>query len=325
MFGSRVPLFARLAAVVAAMAIAAVVLQASLDADEAAPSPSCASANTQTAAVDAAAARRIYAGELHGHELRIDAGHVRHYPALLAALSSGNPAAVRAAVHAIVYTPRWHIVRLRVISHGRVIADVGGPSIIAPVSGALRSRGRTLGRYVMSVQDDVGYVKLVTRFIGVPIDLYRGGSFLMGTLTPAPSLGSTGTAASVGGRNYFIDVMTMRAFPAGNLKVALLVPSNTASRASCAAVQVAAWGSIARHLAGRFNPLPPHYQDLVDLLRSTTGGLAYVRSGSRSIAGGATPARLPADGTLTYRGRRWSVYSWEPVPPARIYLLVPAV
>jgi hypothetical protein len=310
---------------VAAVAIAAVVLQASLDADEAAPSPSCASANTQTAAVDAAAARRIYSGELHGRELQIDAGHVRHFPALLAALTSGNAAAVRVAVHMIVYTPHWHIVRLRVISHGRVIADVGGPSIIAPVSGALRSRGRTIGRYVMSVQDDVGYVKLVTRFVGVPIDLYRGGSFLMGTLTPAPSLGATGTSVTVGGRNYLIHVMTMSAFPAGDLKMALLVPADSASRASCADVKVAAWGSIARHLAARFDPLPPHYQDLVDLLRSTTGGLAYVRSGSRSIAGGAAAARLPDSGTLTYRGRRWSVYSWQPVPPARIYLLVPAV
>jgi hypothetical protein len=322
MFGNGVPLSARLALIVAVVAIAAVALQASLDADEAAPS-ACSSANMQTAAVDAAAARRIYDGELHGRELRTDAGHVRNFPALLDALVHGNAAAVRAAVHTIVYTPHWHIVRLRVISHGRVIADVGGPSIIAPVSGALRSRGHTVGRYVMSVQDDVGFLKLVTRFIGVPIDLYRGGSFLMGTLTPAPSLPSTGRSVSVGGRKYFIDVMTMRAFPAGDLKVALLIPADTATRASCAAVQVAAWGSIARHLAARFKPLPSHYQDLVDVLRSTTGGLAYVRSGPRRIAGGATPARLPGSGTLTYRGRRWSVYSWESVPPARIYVLVP--
>ena len=324
MFGGGVPVSARLALILAVVAVAGIAFQFSLEDDDASPSR-CSSASIQAAAVNVAAARRIYAGELHGRELRIDAGHVRRFRALLDGLAHGNPAAVRAAVHTIVYTPRWHIVRLRVISHGRVIADVGGPSVIAPVSGALRSGGRILGRYVMSVQDDVGYVKLVTRFIGVPIDLYRGGSFLMGTLTPAPSPGRTGTTVTVGGRNYFIDVMTMGAFPAGDLKVALLVPADTASRTSCEAVRVAAWGSIARHLAARFKPISSHYQDLVDVLRSTTGGLAYVRSGSSRLAGGATPVRLPGSGTVTYRGRRWSVYSWEPAPPVRVYLLVPAV
>lgn len=326
MFGRRLSLSARLALIVAVLAIIAVGVQFSLPDDDASPSL-CSNPGMQAAGVDAAAARRIYAGEIHGRELRVDAGHVRHFPALLGSLAHGDAAGIRAAVHAIVYTPHWHIVRLRVISHGRVIADVGGPSVIAPVSGVLRSRGHVVSRYVMSVQDDVGYVKLVTRFIGVPIDLYRGGSYLMGTLTPAPSPGPTGTTVTVGGRNYLIDVMTMRAFPAGELKVALLIPSTTASssRVSCRAARVAASGSIARHLAGRFKPLASHYQDLVDVLRSTTGGLAYVRTQSRSLAGGATPARLPDSGALSYRGRRWSVYSWEPASPdrARIYLLVP--
>ena len=313
---------ARFALLLTVLVIVGIALQASLDADEASTS-TCPNATLQAAAVDEAAARRIYAGELHGRELRIDANHVSRFRALLDGLARGNPPAVRVAVHAIVYTPHWHIVRLRVISRGRVIADVGGPSVIAPVSGTLRAGGHTLGRYVMAVQDDVGYVKLVTRFIGVPIDLYRGGSFLMGTLTPAPSPGRTATLVSVGGRNYLIDVMTMRAFPSGELKVALLVPAQTAHM-SCAAVRVAAWGAIARHLAARFKPISSHYQDVVDVLRSTTGGLAYVRSGARRIAGGATPAGLPGSGTISYRGRRWSIYSWEPVPPARLYLLLPA-
>ena len=77
---------------------------------------------------------------------------------------------------AIVYTPHWHIVRLRVMQGTRVLADVGGPYVIAPVTGTLEQHGRTLGRYVMSVQDDTGYVKLVSRFIGVPVELYRGRS-----------------------------------------------------------------------------------------------------------------------------------------------------
>ena len=151
------------------------------------PSP-CGQASASTIGdVDATAAQRIYAGELHGSEVSADIAQITGSQALLSALARKEPAAVYAAVHAIVYTPHWHIVRLRVVSAGRVIADVGGPDVIAPVSGSLSFRGRTVGSYVMSVQDDAGYVKLVSRFIGVPIDLYRNGAFLMGTLpNPRP-------------------------------------------------------------------------------------------------------------------------------------------
>ena len=145
------------------------------------------------ASVDTQVAQRIYADELAGRETLADQAHVRQSQALLSALSSGNSSAVAAAVRAIVYTPHWHIVRLRVLRAGRVLADVGGPYVIAPVTGTLKQRGRTLGRYVMSVQDDTGYVKLLSRFIGVPVELYRGRSPLMGTAhAPArpPAAGS---------------------------------------------------------------------------------------------------------------------------------------
>ena len=65
--------------------------------------------------------------------------------ALLSALSAGDDAAVSAAVSAMVYTPHWHIVRLRVLRAGHVIADVGRPYVIAPVTGTIRQHGRTLG------------------------------------------------------------------------------------------------------------------------------------------------------------------------------------
>ena len=78
------------------------------------------------------------------------------------------------------------------------------------------------------------------------------------------------------------------------------------------------------HVAARLNPLASHYQSLVDILQGTSRGLVYVRSGSRRIAGGAGPARIPRHGTVTYAGRTWSVFSWEPAPPARVYFLTPS-
>ena len=179
----------------------------------------------------------------------------------------------------------------------------------------------------MSVQDDAGYVKLVSRFIGVPIDLYRHGSFLMGTLQPAPSKVNDGASVAVGGAAYHVHLLSTRAFPSGTLRVALLVPTPTSAvtATSCSSVRLAAWGGIAMHIAARLRPLPAHYQDLVDILESTTRGLAYVRNGSTRLAGGSVPARIPPRGIVRYGGRSWSVFSWEPVPPARVYLLTPSV
>jgi hypothetical protein len=276
--------------------------------------------------VDATVAQGIYAAEIHSHEVNADVAHITDSQALLSALASENEAAVYAAVHAIVYTPRWHIVRLRVLRAGRVLADVGGPDVIAPVSGTLRSNGKTIGTYVMSVQDDVGYVKLVSRFIGVPVDLYRNGAFLMGTLQPAPAAASTGSSVEVGSAAYEVQLLGARAFPNGTLTIALLVPfpTPTASATSCASIRLAAWGSIAMHIAALFKPLQAHYQDLVDVLRGTTGGPAYVRSGSKRIAGGPPPARLSTRGIVRFEGRPWAVFSWEPAPPARVYFLTPS-
>jgi hypothetical protein len=286
----------------------------------------CGAATASTiASIDTVVARGIYAQELHSPEVSKDAAHVTGSAALLSALESNDQAAVREAVHAIVYTPHWHIVRLRVVKDGRVLADVGGPDVIAPVSGVLKLDGRTLASYVMSVQDDLGYEKLVSRFIDVPVDLYRGGALVMGTLQPAPRPVSKATTVELHGSSYLVEPLRAVAFPSGALGVLLFIPepSPAVSSTSCASVALGAWGSIAMHIAGQLLPLQSHYQSLVDVLHATTGGPAYVRSGSMRIAGGRLPARIPARGLVKYGGRNWAVFSWEPVPPARVYFLTP--
>jgi hypothetical protein len=253
-------------------------------------------------AVEAAVAHKIYVGELTGREVGEDVAHVAGSAELANAVAGGSPSAAYAVVHQIVYTPHWHIVRLRVVRNGKVLADVGGPYIIAPISGALRQNGVKVGSFAMSVQDDVGYVKLVKRFTGVPIDLYGGppprpaSKFLMGTLQPAPRLPSDGSTVKAHGMSYFTRVAQANAMPNGKL-----------------------------HVAARFTPLASQYQDFVGTLEGSTGGLAYVREGSLQIAGlNAGPRHLPRSGKVMYRGRPWQVFSWEPHPPARVYFLAPS-
>jgi len=183
-----------------------------------------------------------------------------------------------------------------------------------------------VGSFVMSVQDDLGYVKLVSRFIGIPIDLYGTtrppGTFVMGTLKPPPASVSNGETVTVGRSKYQAVVFDTAAFPAGTLKVALFVPApaSTLAARSCASVRLATWGNVAHHIAARFKPLPAHYNDLRIVLQGASGGIVFVRSGSVRLAG-AGPARIPLRGIFKYRGRKWMVFSWEAIPPVRIYFL----
>jgi hypothetical protein len=293
--------------------------------------PPCGSASARTvASVYDRVARRIYEGEVHSREVRADIAHITGSQELLSALSSADAQAVHKAVYSIVYAPHWHIVRLRVTQHGGVLADVGGPYIIAPVSGSLTVNGRRIGTYTMSVQDDVGYVKLVSRFIGVPIDLYGtprpSGAFLMGTLKPPPSSVKDGTTLKVGGGAYLARVLHPNAFPEGKLQAAIFVPVPTRAEAaqSCQTLRLAAWRNVVEHVAARFTPLMGHYQEFVGTLQGSTADPAYVRVGNRQIAGlNAGPRHIPRHGTVKYRGAIWHVFSWSPHPPARIYFLTP--
>jgi hypothetical protein len=199
-----------------------------------------------------------------------------------------------------------------------VLADVGGPHVLAPVRGTLRAHGRRLGTFLLSVQDDLGYLKLVSRFIGVPIVLYQGGTRIMGTAPPGRSEGGTTTIA---GRRYQRVDLALRAFPSGPLRASLLIADAPSPR-SCASVRNEAWGSVARHVTARFHPLAAHLGDLAGLLRTVTNGRVLIRSGAHRIVG-TGPRRLPLAGTVRWSGRRWAVYSWQPLPRVRAFLLTP--
>ena len=276
-------------------------------------------------AVDVAAARRIYAGELYGGQVKADIGHVVGSRALLRAMAASNMAAVQAAVHGLVYAPHWHIVRLRVLKAGKVLADVGGPYIIAPVTGPLRWHGRSVGSYVMSVQDDVGFVKLVTRFIGAPIAIYRNGSFLMGTLKPAHGV-RTGATATIAGSTYRANVMEAGAFPSGSLQRALFAEERAAASGPCQTVRSAAYGErprpASRPASSRSHPTTRNW--LTSCARRHRRRSLHLGAGSKAARGRCRSSEgSPLSGTVTYRGRSWSVFSFEPVPPARIFVLTP--
>lgn len=274
-------------------------------------------------------ATRIYDNELSSAEVFRDKRQVEGYAPLLSALASGNRAAVRGAVTSLVFS-HTHVVRLRVSRGSEVLADVGGPEILAPVSGSLRLGGRTVGHYVLSVQDDLGYVKLETRFIGVPLVLREGQHTVpvAGALNPGPSsLPALGPVA-YRGNTYEAYSFSARAFPNGPLRISLLVPGpGSLSQRSCNEIRVIELGNVARRISRRFALSPANFSSYIKATAPLTGGLIYVRSGTRELAGSTHPgpARLPRGGAVTFHGRTYGVFSFTTrtdVGQVRIYQLV---
>jgi hypothetical protein len=304
-------------------------IAASPQAQGIAPAPCGTAAAEVLARTAGAVATRIYGGELGGSETRSDKSQVEHFTPLLAALASGERAAVNAAVNSLVFS-HTHVVRLRVTRGGAVLADIGGPYILAPVGGTLRYRGRPVGRYLLSVQDDLGYVKLATRFIGAPIVLRTGSRTVPveGVLAPGPA--SIPDHGPVSYRNTAYEAFSFdaSAFPSGPLRISLLLPlpRSLASNA-CAEIKNRELGRVAQRISRRFALAPGNFSAYIKFTRTLTGGLIYVRSGSRQLAGSTQPGppRLPSEGSLSYRGKSYEVSSFSAstsVGQVRIFQLV---
>jgi len=315
-------------ATAAGLALAAVALVAGVTTSPAAVAAPCGAATVPTlAALDGRIATNIYGGEVGGSETQVDLHHVTGAPDLLAAVASGDAAATVAAVKRIVYHPFWHIVRLRVLdAAGALLADFGGPFVIAPVDGTLVAGGTTIGSFVMSVQDDVGFTKLEMHAVGDPIAIYLGGHLVASLGARFPRVQPIAPRLRLSGSAYAFQSETYNAFPTGTLTavLAIPIPPPAVTAKSCAAVTLAETRRVVLRIAARYHPLAARYTNFVETAHADTGVLVIVRIGLRVIAGsgGPGPLAIPTAGTVSYLGRIWSVFSFAPTPPARVYVLV---
>ncbi len=124
-----------------------------------------------------------------------------------------------------------HIVRLRVIAAGgHLLADVGGPYVLAPVRAPLRLHGKRIGELVLSIQDDEGYLRLARRLIGLDVLMYMNPTH--------PKLVKNSLGHGVGGfssvpasglfiyhgHTFRVFTLNARAFPSGPLRISAFVP-----------------------------------------------------------------------------------------------------
>jgi hypothetical protein len=166
---------------------------------------------------------KLYREEQSGSATRAVVGDFEHSRAFQQAVSTDNPIAARAAIDAFFKTT-LHVVRVRATLGEKLVADVGGPRVLAPTGGDVRSaKGRVVGHFLLSVQDDLGYVILTHRFTGVQVFLSHGTEQIVGSASPAPLNVPTRGTIVYGGVRYRAYSFNAEAFPKGALRVSLLI------------------------------------------------------------------------------------------------------
>ncbi len=175
---------------------------------------------------------RIYAEEAGSAYVRATRREIEASPTFASAVAARNTTAIRAGIVGF-FAAHIHVVRVRVEAVGpsgarRFLYDLGGPYVLAPVHGVVRSGGRIVGRFSFAIQDDAGYVKLARRFTGAEVLMRVGAHQVMGTLDPGPAHVPDRGSLEYAGRRYAAYSFSGVAFPSGPLRISLLVPSRRA-------------------------------------------------------------------------------------------------
>lgn len=254
----------------AAGSIAVIVVLAVIGAIGKSAAPGCGAATERTYVSAAfAVARHINSGETNGNAVRQALQTIESDQVLANAVAAGDIATVRSEALVLVYNHE-HIVRLRVLRAGHLLDDLGGPLVLSPVGGSLRLGGRVVGTFVMSVQDDAGYRKLVERLVGANIVMRYQGRTIMSDLAvagePLPANGSV----AVRGVRYLVASFSDGRFPVGTLRIWLLFrpPAAELARSACAQVSADALADVARRAYDESRSGPPVLPALNTLARA---------------------------------------------------------
>ena len=161
----------------------------------------------------------VYREELHSPDVTATLRRMESSTAFQRAVAARNVTATHAAIDGF-FKAHIHVVRVRVTIGDRLLIDDGGPFVLAPVHGTLRSGGRVVGHFEMAIQDDAGYLKLARLFTGAEVLMRSGARQIMGTLDPGPA-----SVPDRGAVTYQAYSFSGVAFPEGPLRISLLLPS----------------------------------------------------------------------------------------------------
>jgi hypothetical protein len=171
-------------------------------------------------------AERVYYAEHEGSKAELLLGYVERSRAFREAVLAGSATATRAAIIGF-FRSHLHIVRVRVERAGKLLVDVGGPHVLAPIPGVVRdAKGHVAARFLLAIQDDKGFQILSQAFTGAQVLMRQGTSQVEGTLSPGPANVPDRGRVVYRGTPYQAYSFDAQAFPSGKLRISLLYPAS---------------------------------------------------------------------------------------------------
>jgi hypothetical protein len=247
------------------------------------PSASCA---TAVAATLGTVAARVYHEAATGGDVAEAVHRVQSSRALADAIDSGNATVAHAALQALLLD---QIARVEVLRAGHVFAQAGSGPAIAPVRGSIPGTSAT---YILSTQPVHAYLQVVHQVTGAQVLLLSGtpagAHRLAGTI--GGSLSASAPAAgplTLAGESYQTFTLTGDVYPAGALRIVLLVPTSTIS---CPGPLGQARVETLGHVGERIYQEELHSPDVAATLRSMERSTTF----QRAVAAGSIAATRTA-------------------------------
>jgi len=172
--------------------------------------PSRAAASRARRALGAAKAR--YLLEQQGSTIHADLRQIARDRALLGALSAGNLHSALAEANRQLVR---HVVRIRVLANTQVVVDANPTSFDVAGSGLqLRApNGRILGRLQITVQDVIGFIKLVHKLDAAEVVVDGAGGQVRTSLPAAANLSLPRSGCTrIGSHEYVVSSFERTSF-----------------------------------------------------------------------------------------------------------------
>ncbi len=252
--------------------------------------PASTSCATAVAATLGTVAARVYHEAATGGDVVQATHRVQSSSTLAGAIDSGNAAAARAALQALLLD---QIARVEVLRSGHVFAQAGSGPAIAPVHGSIPGTSAT---YILSTQPAHAYLQVVHQVTGAQVLLLLGGA--SAGATPGHRLAGTipgslpaGTSAAgpltLAGQSYQTFTLPGAVYPSGPLRIVLLAPT---SAISCPGPLAQARVETLGHVGERVYQEELHSPDVAATLRSMESSTAF----QRAVAAGSVGATRAA-------------------------------
>jgi hypothetical protein len=169
------------------------------------------------------AARYRYSQERVGLAPHVAFRRIEHDGALVRALRAGDLRTAQARADQLLI---GHVVRIRIRSGSRVLVDANPTSFaVGGTVHSLRMRGRTLGQMEVSIQDVIGFLKLVHLYDGGDAVVRGSRGQVRSSLAGVPRRLPSSGCVSIGGRRYAVDAFAERGFASERLTVWVLAPA----------------------------------------------------------------------------------------------------